>query len=244
MPERENTILYATDVHGDLDFYRKLLETAAKKKVKAVVIGGDILPTSLLVFDASEQRLYLEYEMLPLFAGFRKKHKGIDIYIMMGNDDFIVNMDVLKAAEKKGVLKVMHNRVHKVGSLHMIGYSCVNPGPYPIKDWVKSEAEIRKDLQRLKGKLNGDDVILVTHVPPHKTRLDFYYGMRHVGSRSIREFIEKVQPRMSLHGHIHESFELTGTFTQKIGKTVAVNPGNARMVLINLDDPNSIKCLP
>ncbi|MBI4020190.1 MAG: metallophosphoesterase [Candidatus Aenigmarchaeota archaeon] len=240
---KENIILYATDVHGNLEFYQKLLDRAAREKAGAVIIGGDILPASLIVFDVAEQRLYLEHEMVPLFARFRKKHKGIEIYIMMGNDDFSVNMDILRSAEKKGVLKVMHNKLHRLGGLYIMGYSFVNPGPLPIKDWVKSEREIRKDLFRLLGRTDPGKVVFVTHAPPYKTRLDFYYGMRHVGSRGVREFIEKAQPYISLHGHIHESYELTGAFTQKIGKTICVNPGNARMVIINLDDTNSIKCL-
>ena len=43
-----------------------------------------------------------------------------------------------------------------------------------------------------------------------------------VGSSSVRKLIEREQPVLSLHGHIHES-----RATTNIGKTVAVNPGSS-----------------
>jgi Icc-related predicted phosphoesterase len=42
-----------------------------------------------------------------------------------------------------------------------------------------------------------------------------------VGSSAVREAIEKYQPVMSLHGHIHES-----RGEARIGKTLAINPGS------------------
>jgi Icc-related predicted phosphoesterase len=42
-----------------------------------------------------------------------------------------------------------------------------------------------------------------------------------VGSKSVRTVIEKYQPLLGLHGHIHES---SGYL--KIGRTQCVNPGS------------------
>ena len=41
----------------------------------------------------------------------------------------------------------------------------------------------------------------------------------HVGSIAIKRFIEKKQPHITLHGHIHESARITGSWRDKIGKT-------------------------
>ena len=41
-----------------------------------------------------------------------------------------------------------------------------------------------------------------------------------VGSRAVREAIEKTQPLLGLHGHVHES-----PGAQKLGRTLCVNPG-------------------
>jgi Icc-related predicted phosphoesterase len=45
--------------------------------------------------------------------------------------------------------------------------------------------------------------------------------MESVGSEAVRRVIERHQPMLSLHGHIHES---RGAI--KIGRTLCVNPGS------------------
>ncbi|MDP8207598.1 MAG: hypothetical protein P9L92_13105 [Candidatus Electryonea clarkiae] len=40
-----------------------------------------------------------------------------------------------------------------------------------------------------------------------------------VGSIAIKRFIEEKQPLLSLHGHIHESARLTGSWQDQIGRT-------------------------
>jgi Icc-related predicted phosphoesterase len=56
------------------------------------------------------------------------------------------------------------------------------------------------------------------------------------GSRAVREAIEKYQPILSLHGHIHESRGAV-----RLGRTLAINPGSEytegilRGALVTLD---------
>lgn len=45
--------------------------------------------------------------------------------------------------------------------------------------------------------------------------------MTSVGSTAVREFVEKTQPLLGLHGHVHE-----GRGTTKIGRTLCINPGS------------------
>jgi Icc-related predicted phosphoesterase len=45
--------------------------------------------------------------------------------------------------------------------------------------------------------------------------------MTSAGSQAVRELIERYQPLVALHGHIHESRAMT-----KIGRTVCINPGS------------------
>jgi Icc-related predicted phosphoesterase len=58
----------------------------------------------------------------------------------------------------------------------------------------------------------------------------------HVGSESVRRIIEKNQPLIGLHGHIHESKGV-----EKLGRTLCFNPGSEygegflRGILINLE---------
>ena len=48
-------------------------------------------------------------------------------------------------------------------------------------------------------------LIFVSHTPPAGTVVDKLADGRHVGSRAIREFIEKNQPDLCISGHIHEA---------------------------------------
>jgi len=41
----------------------------------------------------------------------------------------------------------------------------------------------------------------------------------HVGSIAIQRFITERQPLLTLHGHIHESARLTGSWRDRIGRT-------------------------
>jgi Icc-related predicted phosphoesterase len=45
--------------------------------------------------------------------------------------------------------------------------------------------------------------------------------MTSAGSAAVRDLIERYQPLVALHGHIHESRAMT-----KIGRTVCINPGS------------------
>ncbi|MGD8413717.1 MAG: hypothetical protein PVF33_05770 [Candidatus Latescibacterota bacterium] len=94
-------------------------------------------------------------------------------------------------------------------------------------------ATIWNDLQQLAG---GDDLtgaILLFHSPPNETNLDraALDGKMidhvpldlHVGSIAVRRFIEMKQPLITLHGHIHESTRLTGSWHDRIGRTFMVN---------------------
>ena len=92
---------------------------------------------------------------------------------------------------------------------------------------------IQHDLDRLSKKAPADKSIFLFHSPPYKTRLDradldtkivdHAPVDVHVGSVAIQRFIQKSQPLLTLHGHIHESTRITGYWNEKIGKTYSFN---------------------
>jgi Icc-related predicted phosphoesterase len=59
----------------------------------------------------------------------------------------------------------------------------------------------------------------------------------HVGSVAIRRFIERSQPLITLHGHIHESARLTGAWQQRIGRTFCFSAAHdgAELALLRFD---------
>lgn len=90
---------------------------------------------------------------------------------------------------------------------------------------------IEEELSPLAAKLAGKDFIWVAHCPPFNSKLDKMAMGIHVGSEAVREFIENTRPLVSLHGHIHESPRMTGSFHDRIGKTLSVNAGQDFKVL-------------
>jgi Icc-related predicted phosphoesterase len=59
----------------------------------------------------------------------------------------------------------------------------------------------------------------------------------HVGSMAVREFIEIRQPLLTLHGHVHESARLTGSWRDQIGRTFCFSAAHdgPELALIRFD---------
>lgn len=99
---------------------------------------------------------------------------------------------------------------------------------------IKTIEEELKDLVRPSNMLK---TIYVIHMPPWKLGLDVCSSGLKVGSKAVYEFLEKNQPFLSLHGHIHESPEVSGKPFAKLGKTICIQPGQPEdftYVLIDL----------
>lgn len=94
--------------------------------------------------------------------------------------------------------------------------------PYP---YLRARSTIRDDLNRLPEPISYQKTIYVMHSPPYGTHLDCIQGRKSAGSRSIKDFIQAKQPFLTLHGHIHESPQVSGSYVDRIGRTACINPG-------------------
>jgi Icc-related predicted phosphoesterase len=100
---------------------------------------------------------------------------------------------------------------------------------YPVPEDEKKYSTISADLDRLTENQDLTMAIFLFHAPPYRTRLDLSdqrnRKIDHVpldnnlGSIAIRRFIEGRQPLLTLHGHIHESARLSGSWRDRIGRT-------------------------
>jgi Icc-related predicted phosphoesterase len=110
-------------------------------------------------------------------------------------------------------------------------FSCMStPGGMRIfKDnsYLGQNPDMGDELAALK---TGDPskTVCVFHSPPYETGLDRHHSGKPIGSRAIRSFIEKVQPLISMHGHIHEGPYMSGFFISRIGHTICINPGHEK----------------
>jgi uncharacterized protein len=114
---------------------------------------------------------------------------------------------------------------------------CVSPEEgyrsVKIEESEMKYSTIKDDLNILIKDEDLSNAIILFHSPPYKTNLDrvandgkFYEYVPldlNAGSIAIRKFIEEKQPLLTLHGHIHESTRLTGSWKDKIGNTYCFN---------------------
>ena len=103
----------------------------------------------------------------------------------------------------------------------------------PIPEEVIRYSTIAEDLDNLVEDTPLDQAVFLFHAPPYQSKLDRadLDGKTidhapldvHVGSIAIRRFIQEKQPYLTMHGHIHESPRLTGSWRDQIGKTICLS---------------------
>ena len=109
---------------------------------------------------------------------------------------------------------------------------------------------IAGDLDLLAGSDNLSHAVFLFHAPPYRTDLDRapLDGMYvdhvpldvHIGSIAVRRFIESAQPLLTLHGHAHESARLTGSWRERVGRTIALSAAHdgPELALVRFDLEN------
>jgi Icc-related predicted phosphoesterase len=165
----------------------------------------------------------------------RLRDRGVRLFVMLGNDDEPALRDIL--ATSSFVVDCEDQLVELGDGFQMLSYGFANPTPWHSPREIPEEA-LQQHLEQLAGQLRDPTrSIFNLHVPPIRTPLDtapvvdehlnpVIKGnailMGPAGSEAVRAAIEKYQPLLALHGHIHESRGVV-----KIGKTVCINPGSA-----------------
>jgi Icc-related predicted phosphoesterase len=128
---------------------------------------------------------------------------------------------------------------------------CVSPEEghrtVPVDERDVRFGTIARDLEVLAGTQDLTRAIFLFHTPPHDTPLDraALDGRMvdhapldvHVGSVAVRRFIERRQPLLTLHGHVHESARLTGVWRARCGRTVILGAAHdgPELALVRFD---------
>jgi uncharacterized protein len=186
-----------------------------------------------------ERERWFERVMLDAFAGWlelaEQRLAGTDIrcFVMPGNDDpssleeVIDHAPLVEACDEKWV---------EFDGYHMLslGYSNITPWNSPRE---LDEDALYARLVALAEQIDDHTrAVWNVHVPPRDSQLDTAAELDEdfnlvligraphmipVGSSAVREAIERFQPLVALHGHIHESPGAT-----RIGRTLCINPGS------------------
>lgn len=244
-------LLYTSDLHGNRVLYERLFKRAEESDIGGVALGGDLCPRggkSLPEWIAFQRSFLADY-LISLITEFRLKFPSKQVYVMMGNDDFRKNQDIFQDAEQKGIVFYIHKKSAELwDGFSIVGYSFVNATPFRLKDWEKKDtptsidpvqlsSDVLRSAEEKRGTIEEDMALLaelstpkktiyILHAPPYNTNLDIITSGEHVGSVAVRNFIEKENPLATLHGHIHESPKMSGSWLDVIGECVSVNVGS------------------
>jgi len=108
--------------------------------VKTLMIGGDLAPKSHTCAQMTwveSQRAFLRDRLRVHLEGMQP---DVQVFLIMGNDDCIINQDVVMEGEQMGFYQVVHGRRAPInGDFDVVGYSCTPLSPIRIKDWEKHD---------------------------------------------------------------------------------------------------------
>lgn len=159
---------------------------------------------------------------------------GTPAFFMLGNDD---DESLLSDVGGSDVLRYVENEVCELpGGHEMISFGYSTPTPWDTPREM-SEDELGEAIRALSGQLSDPGrAVFNLHCPPRDTHLDQAPVLDEelrpklgaagtltgsVGSSAVREAIERDQPLVGLHGHVHEC-----PAAERLGTTLCVNAGS------------------
>lgn len=180
---------------------------------------------------------------------------SISCFMAPGNDDPLFVDDVLAAG---GLVVNPEGRVVELAARYpMISVGWSNRTPWDTPRELDEEDLLSRIESQAAQLPDTSRAIFNLHVPPRDTPIDQaplldpelrpimragtpqFAG---VGSTAVRAAIERYQPMLSLHGHIHES-----RGEARIGRTLALNPGSEygegvlRGLIVTLSEKKGVK---
>ncbi len=249
--------LFVTDLHGDRRKYERTLELAVGAGAWLVVNGGDMCPHGRMHADQERfLRGYLDHHFAKYQeAGIR--YLGFPANDDLGVHDPLFNEICSRypLVENIASRKVEAGPYEFIGFNLVSDYPfrlkdrarmdsgrfvfpaqfgsgiLSRPGGWEdIPDWesyARSLPTIEEELASLPAPEDPGRAVYVIHGPPSGLGLDVIRGGSGVGSEATLRFIEKTEPRLTLHGHIHESPEESGIWVARVGTTVCIQPGQS-----------------
>jgi len=261
-------LLFVTDLHGQAWKYERTLALAKQLRVPLVINGGDMLPhgkhwdserafiTEFLAGHLAEyDRAGIEHfcyfgndDLMildPLLDEVCAKHPRVvnlaQKKVERGGYEFIgMNWVVDYPFRLKDRCR-MDTREYQFQAQFGSALYSTPAGYREVPDWQAHAATlptIADELERLPHPADMAKAVYVIHMPPTRLGLDVCSTGLEVGSKALYEFIKRHQPRVTLHGHIHESPQMTATWLVKLGRTLCIQPGQMAplaYVLLDLD---------
>ena len=233
----------------ELEDFEKQVRHAGAYPYRTTPEGMTALEGDRSLVDQLFTRLMVEsVERWCEIAEQRLRGSGVHCYIDAGNDDEPEIVAVLKNAS---YVEMPEGHVIAIDEEHeMISAGFANITPWHAPRDIPDE-DLGALIESMASKLRSPEkAVFNIHVPPYGSGLDIAplldeslkpvivggdVATGPVGSKAVRAAIERYQPLVSLHGHIHESRAVS-----KLGRTTSINPGSEygdgilRAALVNL----------
>ncbi len=187
-------ILVFSDIHGD----RAALEELMEREADLYIAAGDLVSWGRGLDG-----------LAPVL-----QQRAPNVWVLPGNHE---RESEIESFCRRHHLNALHGRHFQMDGWHIAGLGHSSPTPFNTPGEY-TEEEIAARLGAFSGL---KPLILVCHCPPLGTALDRAGFRRHIGSRAVREFLDREQPAWFACGHVHET---AGVVTQ-VGATRAVNAG-------------------
>lgn len=186
-------------------------------------------------------------------ADDRLTDEGPRCYVCPGNDDRFEIDEVIASAQR---VELAEGRVLEVDGFQIASTGWSNHTPWHSYR-EEDESELARRIESVVSQVTApsEKTIYSFHCPPHGTGLDHAPELTEdltpragsralvsMGSTAVRDAIERDQPALSLHGHIHEA-----RGTARLGQTLSINPGSSYEdgqllgALIDLDGGKRVK---
>ncbi len=189
-------------------------------------IHEDISKSRLLKNELETADLIIITGDLTNYHGKKEAKKVIE-GIMEFNPNVLAQLGNLDKSEVDDYLTEKDINLHRNGfiktDIGIFGVGGSNPTPFrtPTEFNEKEiEAFLLEGFEKVR---NAKFKIMVPHMPPNGTKIDVIRDGAHVGSQSVRNFIIKHKPDISVSGHIHEA-----RGSDKLGNTLIFNAGMFR----------------
>lgn len=199
-PRSEMHLLVFGDIHCDWEALKKIVA----QKADLYICLGDLSDVGKGLEKAGEI-------LAPL---------GERLWLIPGNNE--THRQIQTLCKKYGFVD-FHQKVKKIGDFVLAGLGYSVPTPFSTPGEV-SEEEMHSALEKFRGDKN---LFLFCHNPPKDTEFDVIPDGAHVGSQSIKKFIEKNQPIYFFCGHIHENEGKV----QRIAQTTCFGVGKRGLLL-------------
>lgn len=163
-------ILAFVDLHGNKSSLEKIIKKS--KTCDLIICAGDI---SMFTINLNK-----------IISKFKKTKKPL--IIIPGNHESPQDLEKIK----QDFLILLHKKIYRINNIVFIGYGTDG---FSLKD-----KEFETFIKKVKTKLKKEDkIILITHGPPHNTKLDKLPYFGHVGNKSYTKAIKALNTCTQTH---------------------------------------------